>query len=197
MQLVPTDPEGTMVERIEPATEVAALERIEIERIQILVTEAQANVVPTSKAALISTPILHPAIAIASQDNLATPSTAKTLLLLTTRPKFDRTITKDGSESMKSSAGHTEKLLSKEPSTTDVLPNATEVQIDLILANQQTIMANQHALERQMDKMESLILQMLKALQKRNSKDSDGQSSMILTHLLLMSKGGEEDKSFN
>ena len=46
--------------------------------------------------------------------------------------------------------------------------------MDLLLANQQTIMANQqqpmtnqHALEKRMDKMEGLLVQLLKALQNR------------------------------
>ena len=90
-----------------------------------------------------------------------TPSTAKTLLLLTTGPRFDRIAIKAAFESTKTSAGHTKQLLFEEPSTENVFPNAVEVQIDLI-------MANQHALERRIDKMESLMLQILKALQKGN-----------------------------
>ena len=82
------------------------------------------------------------------------------LLLLTIGPKFDRTTTKAIFESAKSSVAYIEKLCSKEQSRThdNVLPNAAEVQMDLILDNQQTIMANQHALERRMDKMENLML---------------------------------------
>ena len=79
----------------------------------------------------------------ASQDIPATPTTAKTLLLLTSRPGFDRTTNQAGSESVKSSIAHIEKLPFEEPTTIYVLPNAANVQLDIILVNQQTIMANQ------------------------------------------------------
>ena len=124
-----------MVERIDTATEATAPEKTEIERTQTLVTETQANVVLKSEAILISTLMSDLAITTASQNNLATLSTTKTLLLLTTCPRFDRTATEVGSKSTKSSAGHTEKLPSKEPSTEYVFPNAAEVQIDPILTN--------------------------------------------------------------
>ena len=169
--------ERTVVERTETAIVVAAPERTETERTLILAIETQANVVLTPEVAHIPTPMLKPASTIASQDIPATPTTAKTLLLLTSGRRFDRTVTEAGSESAKSSAGHTKKLPSKESSITDVLLNVVEVQMDHILANQQTIMdyqhelqANQFALERRMDRIENLLLQMLKALQKGNSK---------------------------
>ena len=93
---------------------------------------------------------------------------------MTIGPRFERTTIEANSEFAKSSARYTEKVPSKEPSTIDVLPNAAEVQIDYILANQQTIiMTNQHALKRRMDKMKSPILQMLKALQKGNPKGNE------------------------
>ena len=172
-----------------------ALERTEKEKAWTLVTEAQADVVRMPTGTPISIPMLKPASAIASQDIPATPTTAKTLLLLTSGRRFDRTVTEAGSESAKSSASHTKKLPSKESSITDVLLNVVEVQMDHILANQQTIMdyqhelqANQFALERRMDRIENLLLQMLKALQKGNSKGNQWRSSMIPTYLSLMAK---------
>ena len=156
-----------MVERNEIVTEATTTERTEIERIRIQVLKAQADVVPSSEATYISTPLLNPTMATAFQDHPATPSTAKTLLLLTTSPRFDRTATKTSSKFAKSSARQ-EKLPSKESSIAYVFPNATEVHIDLTLANQHTTMAYQYALDRRMDKMESLMLQILKVLQKGN-----------------------------
>ena len=51
--------------------------------------------------------------------------------------------------------------------------------MDLLLANQQTIMANQqqlmanqHAMERSMEKMESLMLQLLRALEGKSLEQS-------------------------
>ena len=116
-----------MVERTQTKTKVAAPEGT-------LVTEAQIDVVLASETAFISIPVQNPTQA--SQDIPATPTIANTLLL-TTGLKFDRTTTEVASESTKSSAAHTEKLPSKEPSRTneDVLHNAVEVQMDLILAN--------------------------------------------------------------
>ena len=136
--------ERTVVERTETAIVVAAPERTETERTLILAIETQANVVLTPEVAHISTPMLKPASTIASQDIPATLTTARTLLLLTSCLRFDKIATEANSEYAKSSAGHTEKLRFEEPSTADILPNAVEVQLDLILANQRTIMANQH-----------------------------------------------------
>ena len=63
-----------------------------------------------------------------------------------------------------SSTAHIDKLPFEKLTRTldNVLPNATEVQMDLILANQ-------HALERRMDKIEILMLQLIRALQKRDT----------------------------
>ena len=79
--------------------------------------------------------MLKPASATASQDIPATPTTAKTFLLLTSGPKFDKTTTQVGFESTKSLASHTEKLPSEELSTVDVLLNVIDVHMDLIFAN--------------------------------------------------------------
>ena len=127
-----------MIVKIETITKVVALKRTEIKRTQTLVTETQADAVPTSQAALISTPLLTPATATTSQDNPATPSTAKTFLLLAARPRFNRTTTEASSKSAKSLAAHTENLSLEDPSKTqdNVLPNAAKVQMDLIVANQ-------------------------------------------------------------
>ena len=100
------------------------------------------NVVPDTEATLPTTPMPIPASTTASQQIPATPTTAKTLLLLASGPKFNRTATQAGSDSTKSSAGHTEKLPFGKPTTLDVIPNAAEFQLGLILANQHQIMAN-------------------------------------------------------
>ena len=87
----------------------------------------------------------QPATAAISQEFLATPVTTQTLLLLTSTSIFDKTATPTISEPQQSSANHshhTEKVPSEEPSSAEVLLNATEVQMDLFLANQHTIMAN-------------------------------------------------------
>ena len=89
---------------------------------------------------------------------------------MTTSSQFERTTTEAVFVSTKSLVAHTEKLPSEEPSAVDILPNTTELRMDLILANQQTIMANQHALEKRMDKMENLMLQLIRALQKGDTK---------------------------
>ena len=125
-----------------------------------MVAEAQVDVVHAIETTFISTPLqnLTTTTATISQDIPATISTAKTLLLLTTGPKFDRTAAEATSDSTKSSAAHIEKQPFEEPSIANVLPNAAKVQMDLIMANQQTIMANQYALERRINKMENLML---------------------------------------
>ena len=75
-----------MVKRNKTAIVAAAPERIETEKALALVTD---NVVPDLKAALTSTPMPNLASVTSSQDIPATPTTAKTLLLLTSGPKFD------------------------------------------------------------------------------------------------------------
>ena len=69
-----------------------------------------------------ATPFSTPAqtTMLASQHDPATPTTANTLLLLGTSPRFDKT----ASDGAKSSASHTEKFPSKELSRThdNVLP---------------------------------------------------------------------------
>ena len=62
----------------------------------LLVIEAQVDTVPTSKAATVQNPTLS-----TSQDIPATLSIAKTLLLFTTGPRFDRTATEAASNSAK------------------------------------------------------------------------------------------------
>ena len=81
----------------------------------------------------------------ASQDVPATSTAAHTLLLLTEGPKFDKTVSQAIFESAKSSATHTNKLLSEKLALTPThaFPSANKIQMDLLLANQQTIMANQ------------------------------------------------------
>ena len=128
------------------------------------------------EVAPLSTPMPHLATATTSQEIPATPIAVQTLLLLTSIPKFDRIATPIVFKPQLSSASHSqniEKLPSGAPSSAEAFPNANEVQMDLMLANQHTIMANQaelqahqQALERRMDKLEHLLLQILKALQK-------------------------------
>ena len=132
--------------------------------------------VTESKIAPQSTPMPQPTTATASQEFPATPITAQTLLLLTSTPKYERIATPTISEPPQLSTSHsqhTENLFSGSPSSTKDFPNAAAVQMDLLLANQHTIMANQtelqvyqQALERRMDKIENLMLQILKALWK-------------------------------
>ena len=82
LPLVPINQEGTMVERAEPAPE-----RSKPERTNALVTEAKAALaVPIPKATPPITLMPTPVLATASQDMLATLTTAKTLLPLTSKP---------------------------------------------------------------------------------------------------------------
>ena len=102
-------------------------------------------VVFESKVALLRTPMPHLATTTASQQIPAAPVTAQTLLLLTSTPKYDITATPAVSEHQLSSASHSHhmvKLPSRAPSSVEVSLNAIEVQINLLLANQHTIMAN-------------------------------------------------------
>ena len=89
--------------------------------------------------------MLNPATTTASQDIPATLTTAKTLLLLTSEPQFDRTVTPARSEPTLSSASrshHTGNLPTRAPSNAEAFPDLTVIQIDFILANQHTFMAN-------------------------------------------------------
>ena len=85
------------------------------------------------------------ASAIASQDITATLVTAKTLLLLISGHQFDKTVTPTHFEPTQSSASksqHIVKLPFRAPSNAKAFPGDAEVQLDLLLANQHTIMAN-------------------------------------------------------
>ena len=75
-----------MVERIETETIAAAPERTEHEKDLALVTD---SVVPDPEATLPTTLMPTPTSATASQEITTTSTIAKTLLLLTSRPKFD------------------------------------------------------------------------------------------------------------
>ena len=135
--------EGTMVERVEPT-----LERSLPKSTNALVTEVEAALaIPVPEAAPPTTPMPILALATTSQDMPGTPTTAKTLLLLTSRPQFDRIATPASSAFAKSLAANTDKLPSRAPSNAEAFLNATEVQMDLMLANQHTIMANQCELQ--------------------------------------------------
>ena len=160
LPFVPLNQERTMVKRVELASK-----RIKPERTNALVTKPET----TPLTSLM--PI--PASTTTSHDFPTTPTTAKALLLLTSGPQFDRIETLACSafaKSLESKSHHTDKLPYEEPSNADAFPDPAEVQIHLILANQQTFMANQCNLERRMDKLEQLMLQILKAVQK--GKDS-------------------------
>ena len=140
--MIPLNQEGSLVQTAE-----IPLERSKLERILILVAESE-NVVATAEfeAENLNTPMQNPTSATVFQDVPATPVTAQILLLLTSTPKYDKIATPIVSEPQQSSASHsqhTEKLPSGDPSSAEVFPNATEVQMDLLLANQHTIMANQ------------------------------------------------------
>ena len=120
--------------------------RIELERTLALVTEADNQAaISKPEAALQSTPMPYPATATASQEILTTPITAKTLLLLTYGLQFDRIATYVVSEPAQSSTSqswHTAKFPFEAPSNVDAFLDVTEVQMDLLLANQHIIMAN-------------------------------------------------------
>ena len=91
------------------------------------------------EVALQSTPMPHLATAIASQEIPATTVTAQTLLLFTSAPEFDRVATPAISKPALSSASqshHTMKLPFRAPSNVKAFPDAIEVRMDLLLANQ-------------------------------------------------------------
>ena len=80
------------------------------------------------------------------------------MLLVTSTPIYDRTATVAIFEPQQLSASHSqciEKMATGEHSFAEVLLNATEVQMDQLLANQHTIMANQ---DLRMDKIEHILL---------------------------------------
>ena len=142
LQIFPACPKRTLakinisvVKRTETRTEAAAPE-------ETLVTEANVDTGFASEATLIT---LVQYLIQASQDVPATPTTANAPLLLTAGLKFDRTTSETVSESAKSSAAHTEEVPSEEPALgpTPIFSIANEIQMDLLLANQQTIMAIQ------------------------------------------------------
>ena len=162
LPLVTLNQEGTIGERAQPIPE-----RAELEWTIALVIETEAVMV--SKPEIVPpTTLMHNPI-IASQDIPTTLTTAHTLLLLTSGSQFDKTATSARSEPAQSSASqshHIAKLPSRAPSQADAFPEPSEIQLDLILANQHTFMANQCNLKRIMDKIEQLMLQILKTLQK-------------------------------
>ena len=100
-----------MVKRTETITKVAATPE------GTLMTETQVDAIPAFEATIFFT-LVHNLTLVASQDISASPSTAKTLLLLTTGSRFDRAATEAIFDSVKSSTAHTKKLPSKEQSRT-------------------------------------------------------------------------------
>ena len=82
LQLVFADLERTLAKRIHTRVETATLEGT-------MVAEAQIGTIHASELALILTPMQNQATATSSQDIPVTPSTAKTLLLLTTSSQFE------------------------------------------------------------------------------------------------------------
>ena len=93
LPLVLVAQERSMVERDEIEAAAAVVERTEIDKTLTLVIEPQAIYVSATEAAHISTRMPNLASATTSQEILATPTTTKTLLLLTFGLKFDRTAT--------------------------------------------------------------------------------------------------------
>ena len=95
--------EGTISERAQPAPE----------RTIALVTETEAAAISEPETGPLTTPMPILASVTTSQDIAATPTTAKTLLLLTFGPQFDKTTTPARSEPAQSSTSqshHTAKL---------------------------------------------------------------------------------------
>ena len=97
-------------------------------------------------------------LATASQDISATLTTAKTLLLLTSGHQFDKTVTpfhSKSAKSLESQSHHTAKLPSRAPSNAYAFIDPTEIQMDLILTNQHTLIANQCNLDKEWRKWNS------------------------------------------
>ena len=103
--------------------------------------------------------------------------------MLTFRLEFDKSTSPAISDQAQSSAQpsqRTEKLHFEIPSQAEVFPNMDDIQRDLLLSNQhalmanqvalqtsiQSVIANQNNLESRMAKLETLMLQLLKAFQK-------------------------------
>ena len=126
LPFVTLNQEGTIGERAQ-----LAQESTELEKTITLVTHLEATVVAFELEILPpTTPMPIQTSIIASQDIAATLTTAKTLLLLTLGPQFDRTTTPACSEQAKSSASHSHhiaKLPSKAPSHTDAFPKPSEI----------------------------------------------------------------------
>ena len=118
--------EGSLAERAEPA-----LERTEPERtLTQAIRDVNQPTIFELEDALQSTLMPYLAIATAFQEILATSVTAKTLLLLTSRPQFDRTATPVVSEPAQSSTSqscHIAKLPSRTPSNADAFLDVIEV----------------------------------------------------------------------
>ena len=126
--------------------EEPTLERIGTEMTSILVAQPEtAPAIAKLEIAPLSTPMPQRATATVSQEFLATLVIAQTLLLLTSTPIFDKTASPVVSKPHQYSANHshhTKKIPFEDPSSAEVPLNATEVQMDLLLANQHSIMAN-------------------------------------------------------
>ena len=144
--LVPLNPERPMVKMAKLAQKTT-----ERKRTLTLVTHpVAAAVVFEPETTPPTTPMPIQASITTSQDIAATPTTAKTLLLLTSAPHFDRTATPAcfvSAKSLESNSHHTKKLPSGAPSNAKAFPYAVEVQMDLLLANQHMIIANQTKLQ--------------------------------------------------
>ena len=123
-----------MVEIADPASKTT-----ESERTLTLVTYPRITaIVSEPETASHTTPMPIQASTTASQDIAATLTTTKTLLLLTSGPHFDKTTTpaySASAKSLESNSYHTEKIPSRSPSNANAFPNASEVQMDLLLAN--------------------------------------------------------------
>ena len=142
LPLIPLSQEGSLVQKAETAPETTKPNRTPV---LVIETINEATILEYEVAPL-STPMPHLATVTTSQEIPATPIAVQTLLLLTSIPKFDRIATPIVFKPQLSSASHSqniEKLPSGAPSNAEAFPNAAEVQMDLMLANQHTIMANQ------------------------------------------------------
>ena len=126
LSLLPLNQEKSPVQPAE-----LALERPNPERTPILVAEPEIETaVVESEIEPQSTTMPQPTTATASQEFPATPVTTQTLLLLTSAPIYDRTATLAASEHPQSPASqsqHTEKVPTEDPSSAEVLLNATEI----------------------------------------------------------------------
>ena len=134
--IVPSEHHEQIPKKLERGT---APERSKLERTITSVLESEP-IKAISETATLQISTHNPALALPTQEMPANPSASQ--------------------------GHHSSYKLSRAPSIVEDVPDLIQTQIELIQENQITILANQSNLERRMVKMEQLMLQILKALQK-------------------------------